>query len=109
MPGVNDLDAMREILNASPYIRILVVSMLEDDDSAFAAMRAGARGYLPKGANQAEMLAAIRAVANGEAIFGPSIAQRLNNNCAKLIYEYKFRPRLYANLVSPFLRSSPPV
>lgn len=77
MPGVNGLEAMREILNASPHIRILVVSMLEDDDSVFAAMRAGARGYLPKGANQKEMLAAIRAVANGEAIFGPGIAQRL--------------------------------
>lgn len=77
MPGVNGLEAMREILNTSPHIRILIVSMLEDDDSVFAAMRAGARGYLPKGANQAEMLSAIRAVANGEAIFGPSIAQRL--------------------------------
>jgi DNA-binding NarL/FixJ family response regulator len=64
-------------LNTSPHIRILIVSMLEDDDSVFAAMRAGARGYLPKGANQAEMLRAIRAVANGEAIFGPGIAQRL--------------------------------
>jgi DNA-binding NarL/FixJ family response regulator len=77
MPGINGLQAMREILNTSPHIRILIVSMLEDDDSVFAAMRAGARGYVPKGANQAEMLRAIRAVANGEAIFGPSIAQRL--------------------------------
>lgn len=77
MPGVNGLEAMREILHTSPHIRILVVSMLEDDDSVFAAMRAGARGYVPKGANQAEMLRAIRAVANGEAIFGPGIAQRL--------------------------------
>ena len=77
MPGMNGLQAMREILNTSPHIRILIVSMLEDDDSVFAAMRAGARGYVPKGANQAEMLRAIRAVANGEAIFGPGIAQRL--------------------------------
>ena len=77
MPGMNGLQAMREILLTSPHIRILIVSMLEDDDSVFAAMRAGARGYVPKGANQAEMLRAIRAVANGEAIFGPSIAQRL--------------------------------
>jgi DNA-binding NarL/FixJ family response regulator len=65
MPGINGLQAMREILNTSPHIRILIVSMLEDDDSVFAAMRAGARGYVPKGANQAEMLRAIRAVANG--------------------------------------------
>jgi DNA-binding NarL/FixJ family response regulator len=77
MPGMNGLQAMREILNTSPHIRILIVSMLEEDDSVFAAMRAGARGYVPKGANQAEMLRAIRAVANGEAIFGPGIAQRL--------------------------------
>ena len=77
MPGINGLQAMREILHTSPHIRILIVSMLEDDDSVFAAMRAGARGYVPKGANQAEMLRAIRAVANGEAIFGPGIAQRL--------------------------------
>ena len=77
MPGMNGLQAMREILSTSPHIRILIVSMLEDDDSVFAAMRAGARGYVPKGANQAEMLRAIRAVANGEAIFGPGIAQRL--------------------------------
>jgi DNA-binding NarL/FixJ family response regulator len=77
MPGMNGLQAMREILHTSPHIAVLVVSMLEDDDSIFAAMRAGARGYLPKGVNQAEVLRAIRAVANGEAIFGPGIAQRL--------------------------------
>ena len=77
MPGINGFQAMREILQTSPHIRILIVSMLEDDDSVFAAMRAGARGYVPKRANQAEMLRAIRAVANGEAIFGPGIAQRL--------------------------------
>ncbi|HJS19744.1 MAG TPA: response regulator transcription factor [Anaerolineales bacterium] len=77
MPGINGLQAMREILHTSPHIRILIVSMLENDDSVFAAMKAGARGYVPKGANQAEMLRAIRAVANGEAIFGPGIAQRL--------------------------------
>jgi DNA-binding NarL/FixJ family response regulator len=77
MPGINGLQAVREILRMSPHIRVLIVSMLEDEDSVFAAMRAGARGYLPKGASEAEMLRAIRAVANGEAIFGPGIAQRL--------------------------------
>jgi DNA-binding NarL/FixJ family response regulator len=77
MPGMNGLEAMRDILHTSPHIGFLVVSMLEDDDSIFAAMRAGARGYLPKGANQSEVLRAIRAVANGEAIFGPGIAERL--------------------------------
>ena len=51
--------------------------MFEDDDSVFAAMRAGARGYLLKGAVQAEIVRAIRAVASGEAIFGPTVAQRV--------------------------------
>ena len=82
MPGINGLQAMREILHTSPHIHILIVSMLEDDDSVFAAMRAGARGYVPKGSNQAEMLRAIRAVANGAAIFGPGIAQRLIGFCS---------------------------
>ena len=77
MPGINGIQATREIVHTSPHIGILVVTMLEDDDSVFAAMRAGACGYLLKGANQAEILRAIRAVANGEAIFGPIIARRL--------------------------------
>jgi DNA-binding NarL/FixJ family response regulator len=77
MPGINGIQATREIVQISSHINILVVTMLEDDDSVFAAMRAGARGYLLKGANQAEILRAIRAVANGEAIFGPGIARRV--------------------------------
>ena len=77
MPGVNGLQAMREILHTSPHIRIVIVSMLEDDDSVFAAMRAGARGYLLKGADQAELVRAITAVGSGEALFSPAIAKRL--------------------------------
>jgi DNA-binding NarL/FixJ family response regulator len=77
MPKLNGIEATRRILQASPRIGILVLTMLEDDASVFAAMRAGARGYLLKGADQAEVLRAIRAVAHGEAIFSPSIAQRL--------------------------------
>ena len=77
MPGTNGIAATREILAASPHIAILMVTMLEDDESVFAAMRAGAKGYILKGANQAEMLLAIRAVARGEVIFGPNIAKRL--------------------------------
>jgi DNA-binding NarL/FixJ family response regulator len=77
MPGMNGIEATREILEMSPHIAILVVTMFEDDDFVFAAMRAGARGYLLKGVNQVETLRAIRAVANGEAIFGPGVAQRL--------------------------------
>ena len=77
MPGINGIAATREILAASPHIGILMVTMLEDDESVFAAMRAGARGYVLKGANQADILLAIRAVARGEVIFGPGIARRL--------------------------------
>jgi DNA-binding NarL/FixJ family response regulator len=77
MPGINGIAATREILAASPHIGILMVTMLEDDESVFAAMRAGARGYVLKGANQADILLAIRAVARGEAIFGPAIARRV--------------------------------
>lgn len=77
MPGINGIEATREVLRASPQIGILIVTMLEDDDSVFAAMRAGARGYLLKGADQTEVLRAIRAVSNDEAIFGPGIARRI--------------------------------
>ena len=77
MPGLNGFEATRRIAQTSPHLAVLVVTMLEDDDSVFAAIRAGARGYLLKGANQVETLCAIRAVASGEAIFGPGIAQRL--------------------------------
>jgi DNA-binding NarL/FixJ family response regulator len=77
MPGMNGIEATRRVTAALPHVGILVVTMFEDDDSVFAAMRAGARGYLLKGAGRDEMLAAIRAVARGEAIFGPAIAQRL--------------------------------
>jgi DNA-binding NarL/FixJ family response regulator len=77
MPGANGITATRAIVHTSPHVGVLVVTMYEDDDFVFAAMRAGARGYVLKGANQAEMLRAIRAVANGEVIFGPGIAQRV--------------------------------
>lgn len=77
MPGLNGIGATREILGEDPNIGVLVLTMLEDDDSVFAAMRAGALGYLLKGAGQEEILRAIRAVANGEAIFGPGVARRV--------------------------------
>ncbi len=77
MPGLNGIDATRRIVQMNPHIRILIVTMFEDDPSVFSAMRAGARGYMLKGANHDEMLRAIRAVASGEAIFSPPIAVRL--------------------------------
>ena len=77
MPGLNGIEATRRILQTSPHIRILILTMFEDDESVFASVRAGARGYLLKGAVQEETLRAIRAVASGKAIFGPAIAERL--------------------------------
>jgi DNA-binding NarL/FixJ family response regulator len=77
MPDLNGIEATRRILETSPHIRILVLTMFEDDDSVFAALRVGARGYLLKGADKAEIVRAIRALERGEAIFGPEIAQRL--------------------------------
>lgn len=79
MPGINGIEATRRILQTNPRIRVLILTMFEDDESVFAAMRAGARGYLLKGAVQEEMLRAIRAVASGEAIFGPAVAERLTD------------------------------
>ena len=77
MPGTNGIEATRHIVHTSPHIGILMLTMFEDDDSVFAALRAGARGYLLKGARKAEILRAIRGVAGGDAIFGPVIAKRL--------------------------------
>ena len=77
MPAVNGIEATRKIVDASPHIGVLVLTMFDDDDSVFAAMRAGARGYALKGSGQDEIVRAIHAVAAGEAIFGPAIAQRL--------------------------------
>src|SRR3954447_20598149 len=77
MPGINGIEATAQILRTSPHIGVLMLTMFEDDDSVFAAMRAGARGYLLKGALKSEILRAIHGVSNGEAIFGPSIAKRL--------------------------------
>lgn len=77
MPGTSGIDAIGRIARTSPHIAVLVLTMLEDDDSLFAAMRAGARGYLVKGATQEEILAAILAVSRGEAVFGPAVASRV--------------------------------
>jgi DNA-binding NarL/FixJ family response regulator len=77
MPGVDGIEASRQIVRTSPHIKVLMVTMFDDDQSVFAAMRAGARGYVLKGATHEEMLRAIRAVGSGEAIFSPSIAARL--------------------------------
>ena len=79
MPGLNGIEATRDILDRSEHIKVLVMTMHDDDEAVFAAIRAGARGYQLKGAAQDETLRAIRSVANGEAIFGPGIADRLQH------------------------------
>jgi len=76
MPGVSGIEATRRVLEVSPDVAVLMLTMFEDDKSIFAAMRAGAHGYVLKGADGAETLRAIHAVANGEAIFSPEITRR---------------------------------
>jgi DNA-binding NarL/FixJ family response regulator len=77
MPELNGVEATARIVQSSPHIAVLVLSMMEDDDSVFAALRAGARGYLLKGARRSEIGRAIEAVGAGEVIFGPGIAERV--------------------------------
>ena len=77
MPGLDGIEATRRLTQSGSTAAVVVLTMFEDDDSVFAAMRAGARGYLLKGAEQQEIERAIRAAAAGEAIFGPQIAERI--------------------------------
>jgi DNA-binding NarL/FixJ family response regulator len=77
MPNVSGIEATRRILEENPETAVLMLTMFEDDKSIFAAMRAGAHGYVLKGADGAETLRAIHAAASGEAIFSPTITRRL--------------------------------
>ena len=77
MPGTNGIEATRRVLDHDPRVGVVVLTMFEDDDSVASAMRAGARGYVLKGAPPSEILKVLRAVAGGEAHFGPEIASRL--------------------------------
>ncbi len=77
MPGLSGIEATRRILEANPGVRVLVVTMFEDDATVFTAMRAGARGYILKDAGKDDVLRATRAVGHGEAIFSSGIASRL--------------------------------
>jgi DNA-binding NarL/FixJ family response regulator len=77
MPGLTGIQATTQILDELPQTGIIMLTMLEDDASVFNAMRAGARGYLLKGADPNEVLSVIRAVADGQALFGPAIASRV--------------------------------
>ncbi len=77
MPGGSGIEATREIVRTSPHIRVLVVTLFEDEESVFTALRAGARGYVLKDAEEEDLVAAVRAVGRGEAIFSPSVAARV--------------------------------
>jgi DNA-binding NarL/FixJ family response regulator len=77
MPRLNGVEATERIVASSPHISVVVLSMMDDEDSVFAAVRAGARGYLLKGARRQEILRAIEAAGSGEVIFGPGIADRM--------------------------------
>lgn len=82
MPGTDGVEATRRIRSVAPETAVLILTMHDDDATVFTAMRAGASGYLLKGAGQEEIAGAIRAVAAGQAIFGPGIAARLLDHFA---------------------------
>jgi DNA-binding NarL/FixJ family response regulator len=77
MPGTGGVEATRRIVQASPQVRVLVVTMFEDDASVFTALRAGARGYVLKDTEKADLVDAIRAVGRGEGLFSPGVATRI--------------------------------
>lgn len=79
MRDMSGIEATRRIRGAHPHIQVAMLTMLEDDDSLFAAMCAGARGYILKGSDKAEVLRTVRAVADGTALFGPAVAHRLTH------------------------------
>jgi DNA-binding NarL/FixJ family response regulator len=77
MPGIGGVEATRRIVAALPSVAVLVLTMLDEDESVFAAMRAGARGYVVKGADTDDVLRALQSVARGDAVFGPAVAGRV--------------------------------
>ena len=77
LPGINGVEATRRILQSQPRVNVLVLTMFEDTDTVLAAMRAGARGYILKDTDEEALLRSVRAVASGEALFGPAVAERL--------------------------------
>jgi DNA-binding NarL/FixJ family response regulator len=77
MPGTDGIEAARQLHRRAPDVRVLMLTMFRDDASLFTALRAGARGYVLKDADRADLIRAVRAVAQGEAIFSPAIASRV--------------------------------
>lgn len=100
MPGMNGIDATRKINEVYPNIGVLVITMFDDDDSVFAAMRAGARGYILKDADKDEVVRAIVAVERGEAIFSPAIAKRMMQyfSASSALSNKKGQPSEFAEL-----------
>ncbi|GMA90581.1 response regulator transcription factor [Homoserinibacter gongjuensis] len=82
MPGLDGIAATERIRTSAPEVGVVVVTMSEDEDTLFFAMRAGARGYLLKGASQDDISRAIRSVAAGDVVFGPNVAQRVARHFA---------------------------
>jgi DNA-binding NarL/FixJ family response regulator len=77
MPGMNGIDATRAIVTSGNTAAVVVLTMFDEDESVFAAMSAGARGYLVKGASQERIIEAVRSVADGEIVFGKAVAERV--------------------------------
>jgi DNA-binding NarL/FixJ family response regulator len=96
MPGMNGVEATRELAVRAPGVRVLILTMFEDDESVFAAMRAGASGYLLKDAEQDDVVRSIVAVARGDAVFGPAVAERM-----RAVFASERRP------VAPFPQLTP--
>jgi DNA-binding NarL/FixJ family response regulator len=84
LPDGSGIDATRAILAASPSVRVLVMTMTSDDEAVVAAMRAGARGFVVKGSGRADLLRSVRSVADGQAVFGPDVADRLTGYFSSL-------------------------
>jgi DNA-binding NarL/FixJ family response regulator len=78
MPGTNGIDATAQILQATPHVAVIVLTMFDDDDSVAAAIRNGARGYLLKGARQGELRRAVQCAHDGQAVFGPEVIRKLS-------------------------------
>ncbi|HEY7044631.1 MAG TPA: response regulator transcription factor [Nocardioidaceae bacterium] len=77
MPELNGVEATRRLVAANPDVAVLVLTMLDDDEAVFGAMRAGARGYIVKGADTDDVVRALESVARGDAVFGPAVASRV--------------------------------
>jgi DNA-binding NarL/FixJ family response regulator len=84
MPGMGGTEATRKIVTRNPHIGVIVLTMFEDEESVFAALKAGARGYVLKDADRGMLLEAIRAVARGEALLGSSVARRVLEQFAQV-------------------------